>query len=96
MRPIIELILWLLQLYVWIIIITALMSWLISFNVINFRNEFVRMIWDTLNRLTEPVLRPIRERLPSMGGVDISPLVVILLVWLISREIETYVYPYVP
>ncbi|HEV3248957.1 MAG TPA: YggT family protein [Beijerinckiaceae bacterium] len=96
MRPIIELILWLLQLYLWIIIITALMSWLIAFNVVNFRNDLVRTIWDTLNRLTEPVLRPIRERLPNMGGVDISPIVVILLIWLISREIEEYVLPYVP
>jgi YggT family protein len=96
MRPIIELMLWLLQLYLWIIIITALMSWLISFNVVNFRNDLVRTIWDTLNRLTEPVLRPIRERLPNMGGVDISPIVVILLIWLISREIEEYVLPYVP
>jgi YggT family protein len=96
MRPIIELILWLLQLYLWIIIITALMSWLIVFNVVNFRNDLVRTIWDTLNRLTEPVLRPIRERLPNMGGVDISPIVVILLIWLISREIEEYVLPYVP
>jgi len=96
MRPIIELILWLLQLYLWIIIITALMSWLIAFNVVNFRNDLVRTIWDTLNRLTEPVLWPIRERLPNMGGVDISPIVVILLIWLISREIEEYVLPYVP
>jgi len=96
MRPIIELILWLLQLYLWIIIITALMSWLIAFNVVNFRNDLVRTIWDTLNRLTEPVLRPIRERLPNMGGVDITPIVVILLIWLISREIEEYVLPYVP
>jgi YggT family protein len=96
MRPIIELILWLLQLYLWIIIITALMSWLIAFNVVNFRNDLVRTIWDTLNRLTEPVLRPIRERLPNMGGVDISPIVVILLIWLISREIEEYVLPYGP
>jgi len=96
MRPIIELILWLLQLYLWIIIITALMSWLIAFNVVNFRNDLVRTIWYTLNRLTEPVLRPIRERLPNMGGVDISPIVVILLIWLISREIEEYVLPYVP
>jgi YggT family protein len=96
MRPIIEILLWLLQLYVWLIIITAVMSWLITFNVINMRNDLVRMIWDSLTRLTEPVLRPIRERLPNMGGVDISPLVVILLIWLISREIETYIYPYVP
>jgi YggT family protein len=72
------------------------MSWLIAFNVVNFRNDLVRTIWDTLNRLTEPVLRPIRERLPNMGGVDISPIVVILLIWLISREIEEYVLPYVP
>lgn len=62
----------------WIIIIQAVMSWLISFNVLNIRQPFVYQIWSSLNRLTEPVYRPIRNMLPSMGGFDFSPIVVLL------------------
>ena len=62
----------------WIIIIQAVMSWLISFNVLNVRQPFVYQIWSSLNRLTEPVYRPIRKFLPPMGGLDLTPLVVLL------------------
>ena len=68
----------LIELFIWIIIASAIMSWLIAFNVINPYNQFVRTLWDLFTRLTEPVLRPIRRRLPDMGGVDLSPLVLIL------------------
>lgn len=62
----------------WIIIIQAVMSWLISFNVLNIRQPFIYQIWSGLNRLTEPVYRPIRNVLPSMGGLDITPVIVLL------------------
>lgn len=62
----------------WIIIIQAVMSWLISFNVVNIRQPFVYQIWSTLNALTEPVYRPIRKILPNMGGLDITPIVVLI------------------
>lgn len=62
----------------WIIIIQAVMSWLISFNVLNVRQPFVYQIWSGLNRITEPVYRPIRNLLPSMGGLDITPIIVLL------------------
>lgn len=62
----------------WIIIIQAVMSWLISFNVLNIRQPFVYQVWSGLNRLTEPVYRPIRNLLPSMGGLDITPVIVLL------------------
>jgi len=65
-------------LYVYIIIAGAVMSWLIAFNVINPYNQFVRSLWQGLNALTEPLLRPIRRLLPDLGGIDISPLVLIL------------------
>ena len=65
-------------LYVYIIIAGAVMSWLIALNVINPYNQFVRAIWQGLNALTEPLLRPIRRRMPDLGGIDISPLVLIL------------------
>lgn len=62
----------------WIVIIQAIMSWLISFNVLNVRQPLVYQIWSGLNRLTEPVYRPIRNFLPNMGGLDLSPLVVLI------------------
>lgn len=62
----------------WVIIIQAIMSWLISFNVLNVRQPLVYQIWSGLNRLTEPVYRPIRNLLPNMGGLDITPIVVLL------------------
>ena len=75
---------YLITLYVYIIIAGAVMSWLIAFNVINPYNQFVRSIWQGLNALTEPVLRPIRRRMPDLGGIDISPLVLILILFFIQ------------
>jgi YggT family protein len=62
----------------WIIIIQAVMSWLISFNVVNVRQPFVYQVWSSMNRLTEPVYRPIRNLLPNMGGIDLTPIIVLL------------------
>ena len=67
------------NLYIWIIIAGAIMSWLIAFNVINPYNQFVRSLWMVLNALTEPLLRPIRRWMPDLGGIDISPMVLILI-----------------
>lgn len=64
----------------WIIIIQAVMSWLISFNVLNIRQPFVYQVWSGLNRVTEPVYRPIRNVLPSMGGLDLTPVVVLIAI----------------
>ena len=61
----------------WIIIVQFIMSWLISFDVVNTRNAFVSQIWHTLNRITAPVYRPIRRFLPDMGGLDFSPVIVL-------------------
>ncbi|MBO0753350.1 MAG: YggT family protein [Bradyrhizobiaceae bacterium] len=69
---------YLLNLYVFIVLVAVVMSWLVAFDVVNRRNPAVRMIGDLLYHLTEPVLRPIRRRLPSFGGLDISPIVLIL------------------
>ena len=69
----------------WIIIVQAIMSWLIAFNVINTHNEFVRQIWSTLDRMTEPLYRPIRKILPDFGGLDLSPLVVLVGLAIIER-----------
>lgn len=69
---------YIITLYVYIIIAGAVMSWLIAFNVVNPYSPFVRALWQALNALTEPLLRPIRRVLPDLGGIDISPLVLIL------------------
>jgi YggT family protein len=68
----------LITLYIYVIIAGAVMSWLIAFNVVNPYNPFVRSVWQALNAFTEPLLRPIRRFMPDMGGVDISPVVLIL------------------
>jgi YggT family protein len=69
----------LITLYIYVIIASAVMSWLIAFNVVNPYNQFVRSIWQGLNAVTEPLLRPIRRWMPDLGGIDISPVVLILL-----------------
>jgi YggT family protein len=83
------------DLYWWVIIISAVASWLIAFGVINTYNRTVARVLDVLYRLTEPALRPIRQFLPNFGGVDISPIILLLIIWLIERELlqlEYYVY----
>ena len=69
----------------WIIIVQAVMSWLIAFNVINTHNDFVRQVWGSLDRMTEPMYRPIRKILPDFGGLDLSPLVVLVGLAIIER-----------
>lgn len=66
------------ELYIWAVIISAVLSWLIHFGVVNTRNQFVSMLGEFLWRLTEPALRPIRRIVPNLGGIDISPVVLIL------------------
>jgi len=70
----------LLKVLTWIIIIQAILSWLVAFNVINTYNDFVRSMLNALDRLTAPLYRPIRRLLPSFGNIDFSPLVVLLLI----------------
>ena len=93
MRAILDVIMLVLQLYVWLIIAAAILSWLIAFNVVNTRNDVVRAVWDFLHRITEPVLRPIRSILPNLGGIDISPIILLLIIFFIERVIERYLYP---
>ncbi|MGO9740330.1 MAG: YggT family protein [Roseiarcus sp.] len=95
MRAVLDIVFLVLDLYKWVIIAAAVMSWLIAFNVVNIRNDVVRSIWSTLMGLTEPLLAPIRRFLPSTGGIDISPVVLFLLILLIERLIGLYIYPYV-
>ena len=93
MRALLDVIVILLQLYIYLLIAAAVLSWLIAFNVVNTRNQFVAMIGDFLYRITEPVLRPIRNAIPNLGGIDISPVILILIIFLIERIIIYYIYP---
>lgn len=81
------------DIYTWIVIAGAIMSWLVAFGVVNVRNQFIRIIVDLLYRLTEPVLRPIRRILPNLGGVDISPVVLLLALFFIRSLLWEYVWP---
>jgi YggT family protein len=81
------------DIYTWIVIAAAIMSWLVAFGVVNVRNQFIRIIVDLLYRLTEPVLRPIRRILPNLGGVDISPVVLLLGLFFLRNLMIEYVWP---
>jgi YggT family protein len=79
-----------LNLFLWAVIISAVMSWLIAFEVINTHNKFVYMVYDFLTRVTQPLLNPIRRLLPNLGGIDISPIVLILLIYFLQSLIIEY------
>ena len=82
-----------LEIYIWLLIAAAILSWLVAFNVVNTRNPLVSTVGDVLYRLTEPVLGPIRRRMPHTGGIDLSPIVLFLGLLLLERIIIYYVYP---
>jgi YggT family protein len=75
------------------LIAAAILSWLVAFNVVNTRNHFVASIGEFLFRITEPALRPIRNILPNLGGIDISPVILILIIFFIQNVIMRYIYP---
>ncbi|MDI1285248.1 MAG: YggT family protein [Reyranella sp.] len=81
------------DIYTWIVIAGAIMSWLVAFGVVNVSNKFIRMVVDVLYRLTEPVLRPIRGILPNLGGVDISPVILLLGLFFLRSLLWEYVWP---
>lgn len=76
--PLLNVVAALINIYIWLLIISAVLSWLVAFNVINTSNRFVYLVMDFLWRVTEPALRPIRNFLPNLGGIDISPVILIL------------------
>ena len=80
------------QLYIYLLIASAIMSWLVSFGIVNTRNRAVHMIADFLQRITDPPLRPIRRFMPNLGGIDISPVLLILLLMLADRWLLRLAY----
>lgn len=85
--PLLSGVLILISLYTWILIIAAILSWLIAFNVVNTRNRFVYVLYDMSFRLTEPALRPLRRIIPSIGGIDIS----FIILFVLLRVLEEFV-----
>jgi len=81
----IDVVIILLKVVWWIIVIQMILSWLVAFNVINTYNDFVRGLMRGLDRITEPVYRPIRKILPDFGGLDFSPMVVLLILWILNQ-----------
>jgi len=83
MRAVLDIVIIILDLYVWLLIAAAILSWLVAFNVINTHNQFVRSLLHALDRMTSPIYRPIRKILPDFGGLDFSPMVVLLLIYVL-------------
>jgi len=90
MYSFINLVLMVIQIYIYVLVASAILSWLVAFNVINTRNRFVYTLGDFLYRITEPALRPLRRFVPVLGGVDITPLVLILLLIFAQNLIIEY------
>jgi YggT family protein len=87
MNPFLWLIDTIITIYIWLLIGSAVLSWLIAFNVVNSRNPIVSSIGEFLYRVTEPLLRPIRNLLPNLGGIDVSPVILILALLFLERFI---------
>jgi YggT family protein len=87
LAPFIEVVLIVLNVVWWLIIASVVASWLVAFGVVNTRNDVVYRILDILNRVTEPMLRPIRRVIPPMGGLDLSPMILLLIIYVLQREI---------
>ena len=88
LNPIAALLIEVLEIYKWIVIAAVIVSWLTAFNVINQYNNFVRTLLRILIALTEPVFRPIRRVIPAVGGMDLSPIVVFIIIWFLQYSIE--------
>lgn len=93
--PLFQVLLAVLDIYEFVVIVAVVMSWLFNFNVINYSNQFVRVVWDIASKLTEPFLARIRAFLPSMGGMDLSPIVLLLCVFFLQSIIHQLLIKFV-
>jgi len=93
MRAILDVVLLILELYKWIVIIAVIFSWLYAFNIINTSNQFVATVWRMIYQVTEPVFQWVRRFIPAIGGLDLSPLLVLIGIFFIERVIIYYIYP---
>jgi YggT family protein len=83
--PVLGLVIKLIDLYIWVLIVGVILSWLVAFNVVNPGNRVVYVVGDFINRITEPALRRIRQWTPNLGGLDISPVLLILGLWMVQE-----------
>jgi YggT family protein len=90
MSPLLYLFNMIVELIVFVVIASAIASWLVAFGVVNMRNHFVRTLVETLYRLTEPMLRPIRRIMPNLGGVDISPIALLVILYFVRYAVNYY------
>jgi len=90
--PALQVLIAILDIFQIIVFISVIMSWLFQFNIINYHNQFVRIIWDMVNRLTEPFLSRIRAFLPAMGGLDLSPIVLLLVVFFLQNVLHQLLF----
>ena len=90
MEPLVLLISRIIGLYIYLLITQAILSWLIAFGIINTQSSFVNMVGNFLYKITEPLLRPIRKLLPDFEGIDISPVILILILWFINDSLLKY------
>jgi YggT family protein len=88
--PLFEVLLYVIRLYTWCLFGAILLTNLVQFGVVNQRNRLVYIIWDVLTRLTEPALRPLRRIIPSVGAVDLSPIALFILLYLLQRYLEMF------
>ena len=95
MIPILNTLMFALNIYIWILIANAIFSWLYAFNVINSSNQFVNSVGMFLYNVTEPVLRPIRRVLPNLGGIDISPIILLLIIFFLRSFMWNTIFPLV-
>ena len=87
MQIVLEILDIILQVVTWFIIIQIVLSWLIAFNVVSMQNDLVRQMVESLNRITEPLFRPVRKIMPDLGMIDLAPMVVILIVMILRNSI---------
>ena len=85
--PLVQLVQIIIGLYWYVVVAAVIMSWLVNFGVINTHNQIVNMIWSALTQMTEPVFRKVRQYVPIMGGMDLSPIIVLLGIWLAQTYI---------
>jgi YggT family protein len=90
--PVIEVAIVLINIYWWVVILAAIASWLVAFGVINTHNRGVARVVDILYRLTEPALAPIQRILPNLGGIDISPVILLVILYFIERELDELIF----
>ena len=83
--PLLQVLIEVLRIYIYVVIGSVILSWLVAFDVVNMRNRFVYSVGSILNRLTEPALRPIRRFLPNLGGLDLSPRALIFIIWFLQQ-----------